>query len=677
MIRCFNCMGEYEDDDALCPHCGFVVDMPTKRPYFLPHRSIVQDRYFIGKSLGDGGFGITYKAWDMQLEKVVCIKEFYPLGVVQRAGGEKQIDIFNEFEFKNGLSRFLEEARTTAMFIAEDKIVDVFDFFEENNTAYMVMEYLEGNTFKAFIKKSGGKINWATALEMLNPVMLALETVHKKKILHRDISPDNIFVLEDGRVKLIDFGAARLSSTEDEKTRSMIVFKRGYAPVEQYDSKSKQGPYTDVYALGATLYNAITGVMPEESTNRAEKDELIAPKELDNDIPESVNNAILRAMAIIPEIRFQSVKELREALNSKNVRNAESQLSLRKKIRIISMLAATVLIAVITLSSFMIRQHKREQAAVLDDASITVWLCAEEGKSPEEMSDIFSEAIVNYQENYPQIQIDIKCFEKEEYINKLNEAISSDTLPTLFDSTYISADKCDSFADINSVFDYVSAGDYYFLNNYKKYYPSGKKMPTSVSVPVMYVNSTDTSGMGDVFTREIAVSSRNYATYYNVYSGAAMIKNVSKFCNIDISEETKKLCNNAETDFVNNTVERFLGDTGMLEYLEKNFPGGFSVDLIEENGIVGNLTDCYSVSDSASDDEKRAAIMVVAYLLSNYAQDVINIQNSNELPIKKDMITRFTEVNPQFTDIEKSLNKLIIAGEDQPKLNNWYDKIDN
>ena len=159
-----------------------------------------------------------------------------------------------------------------AKFSQHANIVNVYDYFEANNTAYIVMEYMDGISLKDYLKKMGGKVSPAAALEIIRPVMEALKAIHAEGVVHRDISPDNIFILKNGQVKVLDFGAARLSVGDEEKTLS-VVLKPGYAPPEQYRSKSRQGPFTDIYALGATLYRMLTGMAPEESVDRLVDDQ--------------------------------------------------------------------------------------------------------------------------------------------------------------------------------------------------------------------------------------------------------------------------------------------------------------------------------------------------------------------------------------------------------------------
>ena len=213
----------------------------------------------------------------MRLNETVAIKEYFPAGFVNRVPGETDVIKFpgeKGERFEEGKEKFLNEARNTAKFSDNPNIVNVYDFFEANNTAYMVMEYLEGILLKDYIKQNSGKLDVKSSLEITNKVLDGLKEVHKAGIIHRDISPDNIMLTTDNKVKLFDFGAARFSSTEQESTYSIII-KQGYAPPEQYRSKSKQGPYTDIYAVGAMLYSMLTGKIPEESVDRQIEDTLL------------------------------------------------------------------------------------------------------------------------------------------------------------------------------------------------------------------------------------------------------------------------------------------------------------------------------------------------------------------------------------------------------------------
>ena len=276
----------------------------------------LKNKYIIEDVLGEGGFGITYSGYDEVLSIRVAIKEYFPHALVTRnnefsmsvsVSQTKYLDTFEE-----GKKKFLSEARTLAMFRAEEGIVSVNDFFSENNTAYIVMEYLEGFTLKEYL--NGGNIfSMKAILRIMAPLFDSLELVHQRNLIHRDISPDNIMVLTNGKTKLMDFGSAREISTAGEKSMS-IVIKHGYAPVEQYRSHGVQGPWTDVYALAATIYKCITSVTPVESIGRIMNDTVKPPSALGASIDPVQERALMKGMAVLRNDRYQTLAQFRDAL---------------------------------------------------------------------------------------------------------------------------------------------------------------------------------------------------------------------------------------------------------------------------------------------------------------------------------------------------------------------------
>ena len=248
----------------------------------------------------------------------IAVKEYYPKGYANRANTlsatvECAAAGENHAVFEKGRERFLRETRSLAKFSGEPGIVDVRDFFEENNTAYIVMEYLEGETLAAYLKRKGN-LTAQEAIELLLPVMRSLQKVHTLGVIHRDISPDNI-MLAGGRVKLLDFGAARSVSGMENRSLS-VMLKPGYAPEEQYRSKGEQGPWTDVYALCATLYKCITGATPDDAAQRVFSDDLKAPSALGAAVTPAQERALLKGMAVYRRDRWQSVDELLAALQN-------------------------------------------------------------------------------------------------------------------------------------------------------------------------------------------------------------------------------------------------------------------------------------------------------------------------------------------------------------------------
>lgn len=318
---CMGCMKD-KGESAVCPHCGFNADTYEAPLHHLKPKTILNGKYWIGKSIGEGGFGITYIGWDLNLEIKVAIKEYFPNGFVARdVSNTDTVTIFSGNDrdnYEKGRTKFIEEAKSLAKFDNLPGIVSVKDFFLENGTAYIVMEFVEGETLKAFLKRNGGKTAVDNIFTMMQPLMKSLIEVHKKGIIHRDISPDNIMITNDSQVKLLDFGAARDVSGDGNKSLS-IQLKPGYAPEEQYRSHGKQGPWTDVYALCATIYRAITGVPPVESLERIQNDTLVRPSQMGVNIDPVRENVILQGMAVFAQDRFQSIEALYNALYAANM----------------------------------------------------------------------------------------------------------------------------------------------------------------------------------------------------------------------------------------------------------------------------------------------------------------------------------------------------------------------
>lgn len=288
---------------------------------------ILKERYKIEEVIGAGGFGITYRAWDPLLQSYVAIKEYYPSGIATRSADSSKVCVpvgQEQREYHRGRIRFLKEAQDVARFQSEPNIVSIYDYLEENDTAYMVMEYLHGCTLKQYIREHGGRLDTDHILHICLSVLDALAVVHKAGMIHRDISPENIFICEDLTVKLIDFGAAKQVYLDGEQTMS-VVLKPGYAPPEQYAKKDKQGPWTDIYALGATLYFAATGEKPEESFGRVLEDTIKPVCEVNPEIPRVMSQVIMRAMSVKIEDRYQTVEAMREALLAGEGQNAQME----------------------------------------------------------------------------------------------------------------------------------------------------------------------------------------------------------------------------------------------------------------------------------------------------------------------------------------------------------------
>ncbi len=320
-ILCYNCFRQVADPSAPCPHCGFdLAENQQKFPVALRAGTVLNNRYIVGRVLGQGGFGITYVAFDSQLQARVAIKEYMPSDMATRVEGTTvsvMMDTRAE-DFTYGAERFQEEARTLAKFIGHPNIAGVSSYFDENDTSYFVMDYIEGVSFKSYIANNGGKVSVDETLNVMIPVLRALTAVHAEGFIHRDVTPDNIYISKDGNVKLLDFGSARYSIGDKSKSLDVIL-KVGYAPKEQYIRRGRQGPYTDVYSCAACFYAALTGYLPPESLERLDHDELVPVSQAGVAVPEWLDKAILKGLAVQPEDRFQSAAEFLDAIENQLV----------------------------------------------------------------------------------------------------------------------------------------------------------------------------------------------------------------------------------------------------------------------------------------------------------------------------------------------------------------------
>lgn len=308
--RCAGCMNVTQE--YICEHCGSPGNL-NNEPHQLPVGTVLRGQYMVGRVLGQGGFGITYLGWDAYLEAPVAIKEYYPSYMVGRDHSvTRNVRCYTaqlQNQYAASKARFLREARTLAKFQDEPSVVHIRSCFEENETAYIIMEYLRGETLASLIARSG-PMKAETLLNLLTPVMKALEDVHKANMVHRDISPDNIMIAPDGKAKLLDFGAARDSSNGNT---TETVVKHGFAPFEQYQNKGELGPWTDVYALCATIYYCLTGKIPVEALTL-----ITNPDALDwSGVPgltDGQREALTKGMVATHKTRTQSVGELMKGL---------------------------------------------------------------------------------------------------------------------------------------------------------------------------------------------------------------------------------------------------------------------------------------------------------------------------------------------------------------------------
>jgi hypothetical protein len=612
MKRCKNCFEEYDECYEVCPSCGYIEGSAAEEIFYLYPGTLLGGRYVIGKVLGFGGFGITYKAWDRKLDSVVAVKEYYPSGIANRAPGTKDVIIFAQNrvrEYNHGLTRFLDEARNMAKFGAHSNIVNIYEYFEENSTAYLVMEFLDGVTLGDFMKNNALGVN--TCVEIALRVADALKAVHGQGVLHRDVSPDNIFLCVNGAVKLIDFGAARFAAGEDRLLT--IILKPGFAPPEQYERVNVQGPWTDIYALGATLYYMVTGVKPEESTNRRIQDDLPPPHVVNPGVPVNVSNAIMKAMAVDRHMRFESVEALEKGLiGVKKVIPLIQERKRRGRRRFAGVLAALLAVAAGG-SVFAFTYNKEREAETLPDASIEIWYpltgeAAHDAAKEEALKEIAAE----FAEGFPGsvLEISVESYPAGEYESAIMDALAEGDGPALFELAGLGGAALESAPDLSDVIGAAEEGDCYFLGEYGRGLAERGRLPLGFNAPVVYVNTTLTEREG---------------------------RGVSDLAGVGSDRES----------FLAGEAESYLGAASDFFDVQEALPARYRLMYADRREVSAEFTDVWS--SAAEGDELKVAKRLLAYMLSENAQDYFHLRRrSGALPVNKNALGEYCGVYADF-----------------------------
>lgn len=311
---CMGCMHKL-DWDGRCHYCGFDERNYKKDQQLGLHTRLKNGEYMIGRQLGQGGFGITYIGMDTTLLQTVAIKEYFPFGAVRR-NNRNEIELYDEKyrkDYEKGLESFLCEGRILARFSNLTAVVGVKNFFHENNTAYLVMDYVEGLSVREYVKNYG-VLSPDRTLFLVQQVIADMQMIHHKQVLHRDVSADNLIITHNGSLKLIDFGATRQEFTKNQYTGT-ILCKQGYSAIEQYSTGRNQGPWTDIYGLCASIYFMLTGVVPDSAPDRIQNDCVRSLVQMDEiAMPKVQKEAIMKGLAVEVEHRYHTMAELYAAL---------------------------------------------------------------------------------------------------------------------------------------------------------------------------------------------------------------------------------------------------------------------------------------------------------------------------------------------------------------------------
>lgn len=642
MAICYNCFKEYDEELEFCPFCGQNSEELPKDEYLLSPGTLLLDRYLIGKAVGSGGFGNVYKAWDKKLETIVAVKEYYPQSIVNRIPGTAEVVLVsakNRKEFEYGKSRLLQEARNIAKFSSYKNIVNVFEFFEENNTSYMVMEYLHGMPLNKYLKECGGKLDSETAVFIVSAVCDALSPLHKAGIIHRDISPDNIYVCENKVITLFDFGTAEFP---DGKNELPVIVKQGFAPPEQYETENRQGAWTDIYALGALLYLLLTGEKPDASPDRKVLDELRTPIDINPEINEQLSNAVMKAMTVDMHMRFQNVSDFKKAIQGDlKVIPVEKERKKRKKRRFIGIVAALLALIIGVAAVFGTIEYQKS-TEVLNPADIEIWTLGDEN-SQQFIS--MTEIVKQFNTAYPQVKIKINAVSEEDYAQKITKANTDIKLPHLFYSNNIEEKDLTNAANISSVLKTENAKSAYFLKGYNQAYKSAVKMPLGVNIPISYII---TSGSNSISYNENSIFDINDF-------------NTDK---ISVNEEYESLLKKTVYDykgggdasaFFNGENSVLLSTTKDYFNVQKSFGGRYKVvGIVEKDKTYCQFDNEWSVGNG-SKDEIKAAKKLLEFMLSSAAQDVFYFdaaEKSGILPLNEKTFDNYVfDIFPELVSI--------------------------
>lgn len=636
-MRCYRCMKEFDKGYEICPHCGYIHTADVIEPFQLPPGTMLQERYWIGMMIGFGGFGITYKAFDTKLNVTVAIKEYYPAGLANRVSGTTMVqnDFENkEQEFQYGLEHFIEEARNIAKFSEHPNIVKVYHFFRENQTGYIVMEYLDGITMGYFLEVNGEKISVMYAKEIILAVAQALQVLHKAGILHRDISPDNIFLCSDGKIKLIDFGSSRLSKNADKDVE--IIVKPGYAPPEQYQKDGKQGNWTDIYALGATFYRGVTGRIPPESVEREKEDSMLSPRSYNEDVPAYMNAAILKAMALDARERFASIDDFIEVLSEHRVVAIPKTKQKKKENRQKTMLSVLLLSIFFCVAGLLVLYVKIRNNGYMAD-EIEVWVCAKENEDVAAVEAYYQELNKELLSGkYENLNVRIHVEEESVYEERLLEAFSGGRAPDIFDSTILNPDgewmkHAIKVKNCTEILEQLQGKD--FIEKYGSALCNGKRIPMGLDLPVLYT-----------------------------------LQSVDEGKNVDTSAvyESQDDPSDRQTlqAFAQGRMSYLCGDVTDYHQIKEAVYGTYEQPNTRVTGLlhmyaIGNeelsFSTAFSVNQDCSVKEKKAAYVYLQALLSDEGQVLMHIPQDHVLESNAIPVNRNGDKDGLYSILEETL----------------------
>lgn len=698
---CTNCF-RLKGKNTVCPYCGQIGAPKPEEAYHLNPCTILNARYIVGKVLGFGGFGVIYMALDLKLSRIVAIKEFFPTSLVSRVPGELKVSIFSGdkiSEYNKGLNRFLEEARNMAKFDNDPHIVNVLEFFSENRTAYIVMEYLSGETLEQIARKNGGVLQYEDAVPIIKSVLEALSVLHANNIYHRDINPKNIMISGDNQIKLIDFGNARFFN-ESETACSKVV-TGGYAPPEQYIEKSAQGAFTDIYAVGATFYKIIVGKTPLDATDRQNEDTLQKPSDFIENLPKNIDIAIMKAMALKPEQRFQTTAEMLSALCDKDSKNdypenEEHARIIKRNALVISALAVmlTLVITVIFLTQQSDNLYKPMKSVIASQETVDLYLPYSSNAEKEELKSDYIKIAKDFNEyskkNFGKdINIEPHYVEKELYCKKVSESKGSSSEACIFRSDIGEISNIIK-ADLNNlVNDKSFKNDFVFYSKYKEMFGSAyNEIPMGFYFYIMYIKNNN------IFNIKSINSWADFSTNVDAADTIVLSREATPILYQSLKDD------NANNDLASDILFRTMIDGSLpdIDSATSTFNGKFDTFIgttkdvtsiknselllyVSSRNVIGCGNKWYgrfdwtwSISDNVSDSKRDAAILFLRYCFSEDVQNELFV-TTNETDFQPETVLSLNQtiwnnqVESTFINvIPEDIDDIIILSNDSKDL---------
>lgn len=680
---CTNCF-KYKGVTAICPHCGKESAPIPEESYHLFPGSLLCERYLIGEVIDSGGFGIVYKALDLKLSSIIAVKEYFPTSLMCRVPGNLKVSIFSgerALEYQKGIARFLKEAKMMAKFSKNNHIVNVMDYFTENNTAYIVMEYLEGVTLNKYLKANNNKISVNEALSIIKPVLEGLSALHNKNIFHRDINPRNIMLTVDNNIKIIDFGTA--SFFDDDSEEIPLVVSDGFAAPEQYTNKVEQGEFTDIYSVGATLYRAIVGETPLVATDRQMKDNLRRPSELVSDVPKYVDASIMKALALKTDMRFISADEMLEALTEESeVEYPEVILKKRERKRNILVFVSLILtIAVVGILIWMNQEkdilYERYKNSIkdVDYVSVLVPYDSKIYDSETEVKDTYdnlNEGFKKYTKKYyrKEIEIAYDLVDKSEYKEEVNKKIELGDMPFIYRSDIYDSSDIEKI-NLCEVY-YATAEDLFCANDINNIYGNDfSRIPAGFNINMVYLNKDLTKKYNADYSwknlmEDLPHDEKIYASkdaYPALYETLKNSKASTDFATNVIWNTLNNGKVRSDDESVKTFVEGkqhsiFVGSNKNSKEIRGDYVaiyGGSTKNIFDNDSkLYGYFSEEWSISNKGEHETDGASLVFLKYYLSDEGQESIRFNTMTKettLSVNKNVLIKQKDNDSIISDI--------------------------